>query len=113
MHWILGFNSFNIGNRRNHERKYDCTKTDEEAKKEIKCENMRKLREKREMERNVQALGNDKEMQNVNLTHGGDEGMHIVEEHEVEINEEHGGDEEMKNVEKAMGSIDIETMIGE
>ena len=62
MHWILGFNSFNMGNQRNHERKYDRTRTDEEAKKEIKHENMRKLREKRETERNVEALGGDKEM---------------------------------------------------
>ena len=65
------------------------------------------------MERNVEALGDDKEIQNVNLAHGGDEGMQIVEEHIVEINEEHGGDEEMTNVEKTMGSVDIEPMIGE
>ena len=65
------------------------------------------------MERNVDTLGGDEEMQNVNLAHGGDEGIQIVEEHVDEINEEHGGDEEMKNVEQTMGSIDIETMIGE
>ena len=59
MHWILGFNSFNMGNRRNHERKYDRTRTVEEARKEKKCENMRKLREKRARERNVEALGSD------------------------------------------------------
>ena len=87
MHWILGFNSFNMANRRNHEIKYDHTRTDEEAKKEIKHENMRKLREKREMERNVEALGNDEEMKNVDLTHGGDEGMQIVKEHIDERNE--------------------------
>ena len=74
---------------------------------------MRKLREKRAMERNLEALAGDEEMQNVNLTHGGDEGMQIVEEHVDETNEEHGGDEEMKNVEKTMGSVDIETIIGE
>ena len=126
MHWILGFNSFNMGNRRNRERKYDCTRTDEEEKKEIKRENMRKLREKRAMERNVEAHGSDvemknvnpehgddEEMKNVNLEHGGDEGMQIVEEHVDEINEEHGGDKEMTNVEQTMGSVDIETMIGE
>ena len=52
-------------------------------------------------------------MQNVNLAHGGDEGMHNIEEHVDERNEEHGGDEEMTNIEKTMGSVDIETMIGE
>ena len=51
-------------------------------------------------------------MQNVNLAHGGDEGMQIVEEHVDEINEEHEGDEEMTNVEQTMGSIDIKPMIG-
>ena len=70
-----------MGNRKNHERKYDRTITDGEAKKEIKRENMRNLREKRSMERNVDALGGDEEMQNVNIAHGGDEGMQIVEEH--------------------------------
>ena len=65
------------------------------------------------MERYVEALGGDEEMQNVNLTHGGDEGMHIDEEHVDEINEEHRGDEKMTNVEQTMGSIDIEPMIGE
>ena len=74
---------------------------------------MRKLREKRAMERNVEALGGDEEMQNVNLTHGGDEGMQIVEEHIDERNEEHGDDEEMENSEQTMGSIDIEPMIAE
>ena len=74
---------------------------------------MRNLRENRAMERNVEALGGDKEMQNVNLAHGGDEGMQIVEEHIDERNEEHGGDEEMTNVEQIMGSVDIEPMIGE
>ena len=102
-----------MGNRRNHERKYDHTRTDEDEKKEIKRENMRKLREKREMERDVEALGCYEEMKNVNLTHGGDEGMQIVEEHVDERNEEHGGDEEMTNVDQTMGSINIETMIGE
>ena len=61
MHWILGFNSFNMGNRRNCERKYDRTRTDGESKKEIKRENVRKLREKRAMERNVEAIGDDEE----------------------------------------------------
>ena len=65
------------------------------------------------MERNVEALGSDKEMQNVNLAHGGDEGMQIFKEHVDEINEDHGGDEEMTNVEKNMGSVDIDPMIGE
>ena len=51
-------------------------------------------------------------MQNVNLAHGGDEGMQIVEECVDERNEEHG-DEDMTNVEQAMGGVDIETMIGE
>ena len=102
-----------MGNRRNRERKYYRTRSDEEAKKEIKRENMRNLREKRSMEINVDALGGDEEMQNVNLAHGGDEGMQIVEEHVDDRNEEHGGDEEMKNVEKNMGSVDIETMTGE
>ena len=102
-----------MGNQRNCERKNDHTKTDEEERKEKNCENMRKLREKRAMERNVEALGGDEEMQNVNLTHGGDEGMQIVEEHADERNEEHRGDKEMTNVEQTMGSIDIETMIGE
>ena len=74
---------------------------------------MRKLREKRAMERNMEALGGDEEMQNVNLTHGGDEGMQIVDEHVDEINEEHEGDEEMTNVVKTMGSVDIEPMIVE
>ena len=74
---------------------------------------MRKLREKRAMEWNVEALGGDEEMQNVNLAHGGDEGMYIVEKHVDEINEEHGGDEEMTNVEQTIGSVDIEPMIGE
>ena len=81
--------------------------------KEKKHENMRKLREKRAMERNVEALGGAEEIWNVSLAHGGDEGMQIVEEQVDERNEEHGGDEEMTNVEKTMGSIDIETMIGE
>ena len=102
-----------MGNPRNCGKKHDCTRTDEEARKDKKHENMRKLREKRAMERNVEALGGDEEMQNVNLAHGGDEGMHIVEEHVDERNEEHGGDEEMTNVEKIMDSVDIETMIGE
>ena len=74
---------------------------------------MRKLREKRTFERNMEAHGGDEEMKNVNLTHDGDEGMHIDEKHVDERNEEHGGDEEMTNVEQTMGSIDIETMIGE
>ena len=46
MHWILGFNSFNMGNRRNCGKKHDRTRTDEEARKNKKHENMRKLREK-------------------------------------------------------------------
>ena len=74
---------------------------------------MRKLREKRAMKKNMEALGGDEEMQNVNLAHGGDEGMQIVEEHTDEINEEHGDDEEMTNVKQTMGSIDTEPMIGE
>ena len=56
MHWILGFNSLNMGNRRNYGKKHDRTITDEEARKDTKRENMRKLREKRAMERNVEAL---------------------------------------------------------
>ena len=75
-----------MGNRRNCERKCDRTRTDGEAKKEIKRENMRKLREKRAMERNVEALGGDEELQNVNLAHGGDEGMHIFKDHVDERN---------------------------
>ena len=63
-----------MGNRRNRERKYDRTRTNEEAKKEINIENMRKLREKRAMERNVEAHGCDKEMQNVGA-HDNGEGM--------------------------------------
>ena len=102
-----------MGNRRNCGKKHDCTGTDEEARKDKKRENMRNLREKIAMERNVEALGGDEEMQNVNLAHGGDEGMQIVKEHVDEINEEHGGDEEMTNVEQTMGSVDIEPMIGE
>ena len=98
VHWILGFNFFNMGNQRNCGKKYDCTRTDEEARKEKKRENMRKIREKRAMEGNVEALGGEEEMQNVNLAHGGDERMQIVEENVDEINEEHGGDEEMTNV---------------
>ena len=101
-----------MGNRRNRERKYDCTRTDGEAKKEIKHENTRKLREKRAFERNVATHGSDEEIQNVEA-HGDDEGMQNVEEHVDERNEEHGGDEEMTNVEQAMGNIDCETMIDE
>ena len=102
-----------MGNRRNCGKKCDCTRTGEEARKEKMHENMRKLREKRAMERNVEALGGDEEMQNVNLAHGGDEGMQIVEEHVDERNEEHGGDKEMTNIEGIIGSVDINTMIGE
>ena len=65
------------------------------------------------MERNVEALGGDEEMKNVNREHGGDEGIQIFMEHVDERNEEHGGDEEMTNVEQTMGSIYTETMIGE
>ena len=72
---------------------------------------MRKLREKRALERNVQAHGSAEEMQNVEA-HGCDEGMQNVEEHADERNEERGGDEEMTNVEQTMGNIDIDTMIG-
>ena len=100
-----------MGNRRNCERKYDRTKNEEETKKEIKHENMRNLRDKIAMERNVEALGGDEEMRSVNLAHGGDEGMQIVEEQVDERNEGHGGDKEMTNVEKTMGSVDIETMV--
>ena len=88
-----------MGNLRNRTRKYDHTRTDGEAMKERNHESMRNLREKRAMEINVEARGGDKEMQNVNLAHGGDEGMQIVKEHIDEINEEHGGDDKMKNVE--------------
>ena len=63
-----------MGNRRNHEIKYDHTRTDEEEKKEIKDENMRKLREKIAMERNVEAHGSDEEMRNVEA-HSGDKEM--------------------------------------
>ena len=70
-----------MGNRRNRERKYDRTRTDGEAMKEGNHESMRKLREKRAMEWNMEAHGGDEEMQNVNLAHGGNEGMQIVEEH--------------------------------
>ena len=62
---------------------------------------------------NVDALCDDEETKNVNLAHGGDEGMQILEEHVDARNEEHGGDEEMTNVEKTMGSVNIEPMIGE
>ena len=75
-----------MGNWRNCGKKYDRTRTDGEANKEIKHESMRKLGEKRAMERNVEAHGSDKEMQNVNLAHGDDEGMQIVEEHVDERN---------------------------
>ena len=77
-----------------------------------KRENMRKLREKRALERNVEAHGSGEEMKNVE-EHGGDERMQNVEEHVDERNEEHGGDTEMTNVEKTMGNIVIETMINE
>ena len=87
-----------MGNPKNSATKYDRTKTNGETRKERKCENMRKLREKRALERNVEAHGSDEEMQN-------------VEEHIDERNEEHGGDEKMTNVEQMMGDIDIETMI--
>ena len=40
----------------------DRTRTDEEASKEKNHEHMKKLREKRAMERNVEALDGDKEM---------------------------------------------------
>ena len=100
-------------NQKSNAAKHDRTRTGEEVRKEKKHENMRKLTEKRAMERNVEALGGDEEMQNVNLTHGGNEGMQIVEEHVDERNEEHGGDKEMTNVEQTMGNVDIETMIGE
>ena len=102
-----------MGNQRSCGEKYDRTKTDEEARNNKKRENMRNSREKRAMERNVEALSGDKEMQNVNLAHGGEEGMQIVEELVDERNEEHEGDEEMQNLEQTMGSVDIETMIGE
>ena len=51
-----------MGNWSNYERKYDRTRTNEEARKEKKRENMRKLREKIAMERNVEALSGDEEM---------------------------------------------------
>ena len=92
--------------------KHDHTRIDGETRKERKRENMRKLREKRALETNVEAHGSDEEMQNLEA-HGGDEGMQNVEEHIDEIDEEHGADEEMTNVEQTMGNIDIETMIGE
>ena len=44
-----------------------------------KKENMRKLREKRSLERNVEAHGSDEEMKNVKA-HGGDEGLQNVQE---------------------------------
>ena len=101
-----------MGNQKNSATKHDRTRTDGETRKERKRENMRKLREKGALERNVEAHGSDEEMQNVEA-HGGDEGMQNVEEHVDERNEEHGGDGEMTNVEQTMGNIDIETMIGE
>ena len=113
MHLILVFNSFTWEIEGIVEKQHDHTITNEEARKDKKCENMRKLREKRAMEINVEALGGDEEMQNVNLAHGGKEGMQIVEELVDERNEEHGGDEEMQNLEQTMGSVNIETMIGE
>ena len=73
---------------------------------------MRKLREKRALERNVEAHGGGEEMKNVEGD-GGAKGMKNVEEQVDERNEEHGGNEEITNVEQTMGNIDIETMIGE
>ena len=61
---------------------------------------MKKLREKRKMEENVEAHGNDKEMNN-------------VEGRIDEINEEHGCDEKMTDVEGMIGDVDIDTMICE
>ena len=112
-----------MGNQKNSATKHDCTRNDGEIRKERKCENMRKLREKIALERNVEAHGNDEEMKNVEAhgsdeemknveAHSGDEGMENVEKHIDERNEEHGGDEEMENVEETMGNIDRETMIG-
>ena len=75
-----------MGDQKNRATKYDRTKTDGETRKERKCENMRKLREKRALERNVEAHGSDKEMQNVEA-HDGDEGLQNVEEHINERNE--------------------------
>ena len=49
----------------------------------------------------------------MNLAHGSDERMQIVEEHVDGRNEEHGSEEEMTNVEQTMGSINIKTMIDE
>ena len=49
-------------NQNNSTTKHDHTRTDGETRKERKRENMRKLREKRALERNVEAHGSDKEM---------------------------------------------------
>ena len=101
-----------MGNQKNSATKHDCTKTDGETRKERIREHVRKLREKKALERNVEAHGSDEEMQNVEA-HGDGEGMQNVEEHIDERNEEHGGDEEKTNVEQTMGNIDIKTMISE
>jgi len=75
-----------MGNQKNSATKHDCTINDGEIRKERKCENMRKLREKIALERNVEAHGNNEEMQNVEA-HDGDEGLQNVEEHINERNE--------------------------
>ena len=46
-----------MGNQKNSATKHDRTRTDGETRKEKKRENMRKLREKRALERNVEAHG--------------------------------------------------------
>ena len=73
-----------MGNQNKCATKHDYTRTDGEARKDRKRENMRKLRAKRAMERNVEPHGGDEEMQNVEA-HGNDEELQNVEAH--------GGDE--------------------
>ena len=51
-----------MGNQNNSEKKHDHTRTDGETRKERKRENMRKLREKRALERNVEVSGSDEKI---------------------------------------------------
>ena len=49
-----------MGNQKKCATKHDRNRTDGEARKERKRENMRKLREKRALEKNVEAHGSGK-----------------------------------------------------
>ena len=89
-----------MANKMNCAKNHDRTRIDQEARKGQRCESMKKLRAKRKMEENVEGKSSDEEIKN-------------VEEHIEERNEEHAGDEEMTNVEGVIGSVDIDTMIGE